>query len=129
MTEEEMKWGEEYFWISRKKKPESQSRITLLGEGLQDKNAQTASQRPLTLTFPLPSPCKIIPNRVVSSVKAFMKSLSLWLFISLNSTTILTPSNPSGKRTSAQTIPCKMQILNYLFAPTPPQSLQLLLKA
>lgn len=43
MTEEEMKWGGGYSWISgekRKKKPESQSRITLLAEGPQDKNVQ-----------------------------------------------------------------------------------------
>lgn len=44
MTEEEMKWGgREYSRISgekRKKKPESQSRITLLAEGPQDKNVQ-----------------------------------------------------------------------------------------
>lgn len=44
MTEEEMKWGGGEilldFWGKKKKKPESQSRITLLAEGPQDKNVQ-----------------------------------------------------------------------------------------
>lgn len=45
MTEEEMKWGKEGreilldFW-EKKNKTESQSRITLLAEGPQDKNVQ-----------------------------------------------------------------------------------------
>lgn len=45
MTEEEMKWGgggdtPEFLGKKEKKKPESQSRITLLAEGPQDKNVQ-----------------------------------------------------------------------------------------
>lgn len=44
MTEEEMKWGggdtPGFLGKKEKKKPESQSRITLLAEGPQDKNVQ-----------------------------------------------------------------------------------------
>lgn len=44
MTEEEMKWGGgillDFWGKKKKKKPESQSRITLLAEGPQDKNVQ-----------------------------------------------------------------------------------------